>query len=52
MSSLLIYFLSFFKVPAGIISSIKSIFKRIIYLFIYLFFFGGVGGGEVSKKIS
>jgi len=27
MSSLLVYFLSFFKAPAGIISSIESIFK-------------------------
>ena len=33
LSSLPVYFLSFFKAPAGIISSIESIFKR---------FFGGV----------
>lgn len=33
MSSLPIYFLSFFKVPAGIISSIESIFKRFFIFF-------------------
>jgi len=37
MSSLPVYFLSFFKAPAGIISSIESVFKS--------FFFGGGGGG-------
>jgi len=36
MSSLPIYFLSFFKAPAGIISSIESFFN---------FFFGWVVGG-------
>jgi len=30
LSSLPVYFLSFFKAPAGIISSIESIFKKII----------------------
>ena len=38
MSSLPVYFLSFLKAPAGIISSIESIFK-------FFFFFGGRGGG-------
>ena len=37
ISSLPVYFLSFFKAPAGIISSIESLFKN--------FFFGGGGGG-------
>ena len=41
MSSLPVYFLSFFKAPAGIISSIKSFFKR---------FFSG--GGEDFRKIA
>jgi len=41
MSSLLVYFHSFFKAPLGIISSIKSIFKR---------FF--LGGGEDFRKIA
>ena len=36
LSSLPVYFLSFFKAPGGIISSIESIFKR-------FFFFGGEG---------
>lgn len=41
LSSLPVYFLSIFKAPTGIISSIESIFKN--------FFWGGC---EVSKKIS
>ena len=41
MSSLPVYFLSFFKAPAGIISSIESIFKK--------FFWGGC---EVNRKIA
>ena len=41
MSSLPVYFLSFFKAPAGIISSIESIFKRFFW-----------GGGEVIRKIA
>ena len=41
LSSLPVYFLSFFKVPAGIISSIESLFN---------FFFWG--GGEDFRKIS
>ena len=32
LSSLPVYFLSFFKTPAGIISSIKSIFKSFFFL--------------------
>jgi len=28
LSSLLVYFISFFKAPTGIISSLKSLFKR------------------------
>jgi len=41
LSSLPVYFLSFFKAPAGIISSIESIFKS---------FF--LGGSEDSRKIA
>jgi len=44
MSSLPVYFLSFFKAPTGIISSIESIFKR--------FFFGGGGGvRNIGKQL-
>jgi len=42
MSSLPVYFLSFFKAPVGIIFSIESIFN---------FFFGG-GGNEDLRKIT
>jgi len=41
MSSLPVYFLSFFKAPAGIISSIESIFKSFFW-----------GGGEENRKIA
>jgi len=41
MSSLPIYFLSFFKAPTFIISSIKSLFKKIFW-----------GGGDDFRKIS
>ena len=41
LSSLPVYFLSFFKAPAGIISSIESIFKRFFW-----------GGGEDHRKIA
>jgi len=41
LSSLPVYFLSFFKAPAGIISSIESIFKRFFW-----------GGSEDSRKIA
>jgi len=41
LSSLPVYFLSFFKAPAGIISLIESIFKRFFW-----------GGSEDSKKIA
>lgn len=41
LSSLPVYFLSFFKAPTGIISSLESLFKR--------FFWGGC---EESRKIS
>jgi hypothetical protein len=41
LSSLPVYFLSFFKAPAGIISSIESIFKRFFW-----------GGGEGNRKIA
>jgi hypothetical protein len=42
LSSLLVYFLSFFKAPAGIISFIESIFKQ--------FFFGG-GVVRIMEKM-
>ena len=42
MSYLLVYFLSFFKGPACIISSIESLFKR----FLFWGARGGGGGGE------
>jgi len=41
LSSLPVYFLSFFKAPAGIISSIESIFKKKIW-----------GGSEDHRKIA
>jgi len=41
LSSLPVYFLSFFKAPTGIISSIESIFLK-----------KNCGGCEVSKKIA
>jgi len=41
MSSLPIYFLSFFRAPVGIISSIESIFK--------ILFFWGAGAGGVRN---
>jgi len=41
LSSLPIYFLSFFKAPAGIISLIESLFKRFFW-----------GGSEENKKIA
>jgi len=41
LSSLSVYFLSFFKAPAGIISSIESIFKKKNW-----------GWGEVNRKIA
>jgi len=43
LSSLPVYFLSFFKAPTGIIPSIESLFKS--------FFFWG-GGGEDFRKIA
>jgi len=41
LSSISVYFLSFFKAPVGIISSIESIFKKFFW-----------GGGEDNRKIA
>jgi hypothetical protein len=41
LSSLPVYFLSFFKAPAGIISSIESLFKSFLW-----------GGSEQTRKIN
>ena len=43
LSSLSVYFLSFFKAPAGIIASIESIFKKYNWV-------GVGGGGEDHRK--